>query len=95
MPLISKFKCFNMVTRINKSKTLAIHISCESKCRLDDKKCNLNQRWNNNKCLFDCQNARKHHVRETDYVACACTCKKSKYSEIINRDLGVMKLQSQ
>ena len=95
MPLISKFKCFNMVTRINKSKTLATHISCESKCRLNDKKCNLNQRWNNNKCLFDCQNARKHHVRETDYVACACTCKNSKYSEIINRDLGVMKLQSQ
>ena len=95
MPLISKFKYFNMVTRINKSKALATHISCESKCRLDDKKCNLNQRWNNNKCLFDCQNARKHHVRETDYVACACTCKNSKYSEIINRDLGVMKLQSQ
>ena len=84
-----------MVTRINKSKTLATHISCKSKCRLNDKKCNLNQRWNNNKCLFDCQNARKHHVRETDYVACACTCKNSKYSEIINRDLGVMKLQSQ
>ena len=92
MPLISKFKCFNMVTRINKSKTLATHISCESKCRLDDKKCNLNQRWNNNKCLFDCQNARKHHVRETDYVACACTCKNSKYSEIIIHDLGVTKL---
>ena len=92
MPLISKFKCFNMVTRINKSKTLATHISCESKCRLDDKKCNLNQRWNNNKCLFDCQNARKHHVRETDYVACACTCKNSKYSEIIIHDLGVIKL---
>ena len=92
MTLISKFKCFNMVTRINKSKTLATHISCESKCRLDDKKCNLNQRWNNNKCLFDCQNARKHHVRETDYVACACTCKNSKYSEIIIHDLGVIKL---
>ena len=81
-----------MVTRINKSKTLATHISCESKCRLNDKKCNLNQRWNNNKCLFDCQNARKHHVRETDYVACACTCKNSKYSEIIIHDLGVIKL---
>ena len=81
-----------MVTRINKSKTLATHISCESKCRLDDKKCNLNQRWNNNKCLFDCQNARKHHVRETDYVACACTCKNSKYSEIIIHDLVVTKL---
>ena len=92
MSLISKVKCFNMVTRINKSKRLAKHISCESKWKLNDKKCNLNQRWNNNKCLFDCKNPRKLYVRETDYVGCACTCKNSKYSEIIIHDLGVTKL---
>ena len=41
---------FNMITRINESKTLIRHISCECKCRFDRRKCNLDQRWNNNKC---------------------------------------------
>ena len=36
---------FNMITRINESKTLK-HISCDSKCKPDGTKCN----WNNNKC---------------------------------------------
>ena len=31
---------FNMITRINKSKTLTKHISCKSKCRFDERKSN-------------------------------------------------------
>ena len=34
---------FNMITSINTSKPLAKHILCECKCKLDGKKCNLNQ----------------------------------------------------
>ena len=29
---------FNIITRINESKTLAKHISCEFKCKFDDRK---------------------------------------------------------
>ena len=36
--------------RINESKTLAKHTSCECKCKFDGIKCNSNQKWNNNKC---------------------------------------------
>ena len=34
---------FNMITRINKSKTLTNHISCECKFIFDGKKCNSDQ----------------------------------------------------
>ena len=41
---------FNVIKRINESKTLTIHISCKCKCKFDGKSCNSNQCWNNNKC---------------------------------------------
>ena len=34
---------FRMITRINESKTLSKHISCESKCKFDRKKSNSSQ----------------------------------------------------
>ena len=41
---------FNMITGINLSKTLTKPISCEYKCKFDGRKCNSNQKWNNDKC---------------------------------------------
>ena len=41
---------FNMITGINESKTLTKPLSCTSKCKLDGRKCNSDQCWNNNKC---------------------------------------------
>ena len=41
---------FNMTAQINESKTLNEHISCKCKCKLDSRKCNSNQKWNNHKC---------------------------------------------
>ena len=51
---------FNLITITNESKTLIKHISCKYKCKLDSKKCNSNQIWNNNKCQCDCKNLRKN-----------------------------------
>ena len=75
--------------RINESKTLAKHISCECKCKFDGIKCNSNQKWNNNKCRRECKNARKHHVCEADYIwnPRTCTCENGKVLESIIRDL--------
>ena len=39
-----------MITRINESKILKKYISCEFKCKFDGRKCNSNQKWNNDKC---------------------------------------------
>ena len=45
---------FNMIARINESKTSTkiyhAHVN------LDDKKCISNQKWNNNKCQCECKN---------------------------------------
>ena len=41
---------FNMITGINEWKTLKKHISCECNCKFDERKCNPNQWWNNDKC---------------------------------------------
>ena len=45
---------FNMITGINESKTLTKHISYECKSKINGRKCNSNQKWNNNKCGCEC-----------------------------------------
>ena len=76
-----KLSVFNIVTRINESKALAKHISCECKCESDGRKCNSNQNWNNDKCQYECKNRRKHYACEKDYIwnLSTCTCKNDKY----------------
>ena len=41
---------FNMTTEINNSRILIKHVSSECKCKFDGRKCNSNQKWNNDKC---------------------------------------------
>ena len=44
-----------MVTGINESKTLTKHILCNCRCKFDSRKCNSNQKWNNDKCQSECK----------------------------------------
>ena len=69
----------NIVTRKNESKTLTKHISCKCKCKLDDRKCNSNQIWNNNKC--GCKNVKDHQAYQKDYIqnSATSTCENCKY----------------
>ena len=48
-----------MTTGINDSRTLAKHILCKCECNFDGRKCNLNQKWDNNKCRCECKNLKK------------------------------------
>ena len=41
---------FNMITRINGSKTLTKDILCKCKCIFDGTKCISSQKWNTDKC---------------------------------------------
>ena len=68
-----------MSTRINESKTLIKHISCE--CKLDGKKFNSDQKKNNDKCQCKCINSKKHRVCKKDYIQnpVTCSCKNGKY----------------
>ena len=44
-----------MITKINKVKTLAKHVSCDFKCKFDSTICNSSQKWNNGKCQCHCK----------------------------------------
>ena len=67
-----------MITGINESKPLTKHISCECKCKLDGRKYNSGQWWNNSKCWCE---YKKIHVCEKDYVwnSDTCNCGNGKY----------------
>ena len=46
---------FNRITGINESKTLTKHISCKCECRFEERKCNSDQWWNNDKFQCECK----------------------------------------
>ena len=79
---------FNMNTGINESKTLTKHIPRECKCKLDGRKCNSDQWWNNDKCRCDCK---KRHVCEKDYVwnPTTCSCENGKHLVSILDDSSI------
>ena len=62
---------FNKITGVNELKTLTKHIPCECKCKFDERKCNSNQWWNNDKCRCQCK---KRHLCEKDYIWNTSTC---------------------
>ena len=59
---------FNIIKGINESKTLTKHISCECKCKFDGRKCNSNQKRNDNKCWCKCKTPNTCSVCKIDYI---------------------------
>ena len=59
-----------MIIRINESKTLTKHVSCECKCKFDETKCNSNQSLNNNKCRCE--------YKERVLNSATCNCENGK-----------------
>ena len=77
-----------MITRINESKTLTKHISCKCKCSFDGSKCDLDRRWNKNKCWCECKNPKEHNLCEKCYIwnLAPYSCKNGKYVGSITDD---------
>ena len=67
-----------MITGKNESTILTKDISCEFKCKLDGKKCNSHQKWDNDKCRCE---YKKDHICEKDYIwnPATCSCENLKY----------------
>ena len=77
---------FNMITRINESKTLIKDMSCECKCKFDCSKYNSSLKWNKNKRQYECKSLKKHHVCKKHYIIWnprKYTCENGKYLESI------------
>ena len=82
---------FNMITGKNELKTLTKYISCKCKYKFDGRKCNSDQRWNNNKCHWECKKCpvcEKYHV----WNPLTCSCENGKHLASIMDDTVIMKL---
>ena len=77
-----------MIIEINELKISTKHLSCKCKCKFDGRKCNSNQKWNNDKCHCKCENPQKHHGCKKDYIwnPVTCRCENSKYLTTISDD---------
>ena len=49
-------------------ETLIKHISSACKCKFDGRKCNSNEKWNNDKCRCECKNLKEHHLCKKNYI---------------------------
>ena len=47
-------KVFDLISKKNVLKNITFHKSCKCDCLLDEKSCNNKQRWNKDKCRFEC-----------------------------------------
>ena len=59
-------KLFIGLLQFSGSLASMANVSCHTKrissCKFDSRKCNSNQKWNNNKCQCECRHPRKHHL---------------------------------
>ena len=74
---------------MNQSKTTIKHISYDSKCKFDGRKCNLNGKWNKKLCQSEFKNPIKHYEYENCYAwnPSTCACEINKYFESTADDL--------
>ena len=70
-------KAFNMTTNKNEGKAMAKHISCDCKCKFNSTTCNLNQKWNNKTCQFECKNYQTWKI-DYSWNPNTCICENSK-----------------
>ena len=78
-----------MIRGINESKTWTSHISSECKCKFDGRKCNSDQKWNNDKCRCE---YKKLHACKKYYIwnPSTCNCKNIRYLSSIMDDSTIM-----
>ena len=48
-------KVFNLMSRTNGTRYIEWHKTCKYRCRLDASVCSIKQRWNEDKCRFECK----------------------------------------
>ena len=77
-----------MIRRINESKILTKRVSCKCKCKFDNKKCNLNQKQNDDKCRCECKNQKKKLCVQKNYIwnPSTRTCENGRYTRSIIDD---------
>ena len=67
-----------MIANKDEGKALAVHVSCDCKCKFNSTKCNSKQTWNNKACHYECKNYRKCKGNYS-WNPSTCICENSKY----------------
>ena len=74
-------KVFNLMSRSNETRHIEWHEICECKCRLDASVCNNKQRWNEDKCRWECKELIDKGSCDKGFILnpsnCDCECDKS------------------
>ena len=74
-------KVFNLMLRNNESRSIKLHETCKCICRLNKIICNNKQKWNKDKCRFECKKLIDKGVCNKGYIFkpsnCKCECDKS------------------
>ena len=69
------------MSRTNETRHIKWHETCKCKCRLDASVCNNKQRWNDDKCRWECKELINKVVCDKGYAwnpsNCECECNKS------------------
>ena len=56
------YHIFDIITEINESRILTNHLSCKCEYKFDCRKCNPNQKWNNDECQCECENPKEYNA---------------------------------
>ena len=71
---------FNLMSRTNETRHIEWHKTCNCKCRLDASVCNSKQRWNDDKCRWECKELIDKGVYDKGFIwnpsNCECECDK-------------------
>ena len=74
-------KGFNLLSRTNEARYIKWHKTWKCECRLNSIVCNNKQRWNENKCRYECKELIDKGVCDKGYIQnpsnCECKCDKS------------------
>ena len=73
-------KVFNLMSKTNEVRHIKWHETCQCKYRLDASFCNNKQRWNNDKCRWECKELIDKGICDKGFILnsknCECECDK-------------------
>ena len=69
-------KVFNLMSRTNERRHIKWHEACQCICRLDAIVCNDKQRWNEDKCRFECKELIDKGVCDKGYAWNPSNCER-------------------
>ena len=74
-------KVFDLMLKTNEARHTKWHQTCKYICRLDGIICNIKQRWNENKCRYQCKELIDKGVCNKGFIwnpsNCECECDKN------------------